>query len=64
MSFEKLFYSRREVATALGVSVRKIDYMISDQKLTTRRLGKNVLIPAEDVKRLAAEIMSDKLTAA
>jgi hypothetical protein len=31
--FEKFFYGRKEAASALAVSVRKIDYLISDQKL-------------------------------
>jgi hypothetical protein len=37
--------------------LRTIDYLISDQKLRTRRHNRRVHIPAEDVKRLAAEIM-------
>jgi len=64
--FEKFFYGRKEAAIALGgISVRKIDYLISDQKLRTRRIGRRVVIPSEDVKRLAAEIMrSDMLVGA
>jgi excisionase family DNA binding protein len=54
---EKFFYARKEAAYALAVSVRKIDYFISDQKLRTRRIGRRVVIPSEDVKRLADEIM-------
>ena len=59
--FEKFFCSRKEAASALAVSVRKIDYLISEQKLRTRRIGRRVVIPAEDVKRLAAEIMRSDL---
>jgi excisionase family DNA binding protein len=59
--FEKFFYSRKEAASALAISVRTIDYLISDQKLRTRRIGRRVVIPAEDVKRLAAEIMRSDL---
>jgi excisionase family DNA binding protein len=55
--FEKFFYSRNEAASSLAVSVRSIDYLISYGKLRTRRKGRRVLIPSEDVKRLAAEIM-------
>jgi hypothetical protein len=54
---EKFFYSRKEAAYALAMSVRTIDYLISDQKLRTRRHNRRVHIPAEDVKRLAAELM-------
>jgi excisionase family DNA binding protein len=64
VAFEKFFYGRHEAASALAVSLRKIDYLISDQKLRTRRIGRRVVIPSEDVKRLAAEIMrSDMLGA-
>jgi excisionase family DNA binding protein len=65
MQAEKFFYARKEAAYALAVSVRAIDYLISDGKLRTRRKGRRVLIPTEDVKRVAAEIMrSDMLGAA
>lgn len=63
--FEKFFYGRKEAAFALSISVRSIDYLISEQKLRTRRMKRRVLIPAEDVKRVAAEIMrSDMLVSA
>jgi excisionase family DNA binding protein len=55
--FEKFFYGRKEAASALAISVRSIDYLIAEQKLRTRRMKRRVLIPAEDVRRLAAEIM-------
>src|SRR5580704_16932151 len=52
-----------EAASSLAVSVRFVDYLISDGKLRTRRMGRRVLIPSEDVKRLAAEIMQSDGTA-
>jgi excisionase family DNA binding protein len=62
---EKFFYSRKEVASSLAICVRKVDYLISERKLRTRRIGRRVVIPTEDVKRVAAEIMrSDMLGAA
>jgi excisionase family DNA binding protein len=57
LHLEKFFYGRKEAACALAISVRKIDYFISDQKLRTRRIGRRVVIPSEDVKRLASEII-------
>jgi excisionase family DNA binding protein len=57
VAFEKFFYSRYEAASSLAMSVRAIDYLISDGKLRTRRKGRRVFIPSEDVKRVAAEIM-------
>lgn len=61
VSFEKFFYSRYEAADSLAMSVRAIDYLISDGKLRTRRKGRRVLIPSEDVKRVAAEIMQSDM---
>jgi hypothetical protein len=55
--FEKFFYGRKEAACALAVSLRSVDYLISEQKLRTRRFKRRVLIPSEDVKRVADEIM-------
>jgi excisionase family DNA binding protein len=55
--FEKFFHSRKEAACALAISVRSIDYLISEQKLRTHRFKRRVLIPSEDVKRVADEIM-------
>ncbi len=54
---EKLLYRRQEVAFALGLSVRSIDAMISDQRLSTRRFGKCIMIPAADVRRVCDEIL-------
>jgi excisionase family DNA binding protein len=48
---EKLLYSKREAAYALGISIRSVDYMIADKKLLVRRLGGRVLIPASEVRK-------------
>ncbi len=50
---EKLLYTRDEAAYALSLSVRSIDYLIANKKLTFRRIGKKVLIPADEVRRFA-----------
>ena len=57
----KLLYRRNEAAFALGLSVRSIDAMISDQRLTTRRFGRCVVIPAADVERVAATILQSDM---
>lgn len=64
VAFEKFFYSRHEAASSLAMSLRAIDYLISDGKLRTRRKGRRVLIPSEDVKRLATEIMRSDMVSA
>lgn len=58
---EKLLYRRKEAAFALGMSLRTIDYAIANRQLRASRHGGNVHIPAEDVKRLAADIIANKM---
>jgi excisionase family DNA binding protein len=50
---EKLLYSRQDAAVALSVSLRSIDYLISDGELTTRRIGRKTLIPVTEIRRFA-----------
>jgi hypothetical protein len=52
-NIEKLLYSRQDAAVALSVSLRSIDYLISDGKLTTRRIGRKTLIPVTEIRRFA-----------
>ena len=51
----KLLYSRREGAYALGISIRALDYLISNGQLKTRPLGKKVMISATELQRFAGE---------
>ena len=61
-NIKKLLYRKREAAHALGLSVRSIDAMIADQRLTTRRFGRCVMIPAAEIDRAAKTIIrSDML---
>jgi len=52
-NIEKLLYSRQDAAVALSVSLRSIDYLISDGKLTARRIGRKTLIPVTEIRRFA-----------
>jgi hypothetical protein len=54
-SVEKLLYSRRDTAEALSLSIRSIDYLITTGRLTARRVGGKILIPASAVRRFARE---------
>ena len=54
---EKLLYRREEAAFALGCSLRSIDYLIADGKLSIRKMGRNTVIPAAEVKRLASDVI-------
>lgn len=40
-----LLLSKREAAACLSVSIRKVDYLIQNKELPTRRIGRRVLIP-------------------
>ena len=50
----KLLYSRRDAAFALSISVRSLDYLIANQKLPVRKIGKKVLVPAGSLTSFAA----------
>jgi hypothetical protein len=51
---EKLLYDRKSAAYALSISVRSVDYLLSQRAFRTRKIGKKVLIPASELKRFAA----------
>lgn len=42
---QKLLYSKKEAAYLLSISLRKLDYLISQGKLVVRKIGTKVLIP-------------------
>lgn len=50
---QKLLYSRQDVAQALSLSVRSIDYLICTGRLPTRRVGGKILVHVSDVRRFA-----------
>jgi hypothetical protein len=52
-SVEKLLYSRRDTAEALSLSIRSVDYLITTGRLSTRRIGGKILVPASAVRRFA-----------
>lgn len=49
----RLLYDRKGAAVQLSVSVRTLDYLIADRKLSTRRVGKKVMIPRSELVRFA-----------
>ncbi len=51
---EKLLVSRKVAAEMLTISIRKVDYMIADGRLLTRRIDSRVLIPIEEIRKFAA----------
>ncbi|MGB9147980.1 MAG: hypothetical protein WCC14_19315 [Acidobacteriaceae bacterium] len=45
--------SRKMAAEMLTISIRKVDYMIADGRLMTRRIDNRVLIPVEEIHKFA-----------
>jgi len=37
----------------LSISIRGVDYMIADGRLSTRRIANRVLIPIEEIRKFA-----------
>jgi hypothetical protein len=60
-SVEKLLYSRRDTAEALSLTIRSIDYLITTGRLSARRVGGKILIPASAVRRFAREDHPDSV---
>ena len=46
---EKWLFTRKEAAFSLGLSVRSVDYLISNRDLETRRVGRKVLVIRESL---------------
>ena len=52
---ERLAYRPAEAATALGISRSRIYELITEGRLTKRKIGKVSVIPAESLKALLEE---------
>jgi hypothetical protein len=50
---ERLLYSRKAAAHALSISIRSLDYLLSERKFRTRRIGRKVLIPRAELVKFA-----------
>jgi hypothetical protein len=49
----RLLVSRKAAAEMLTISIRKVDYMIADGRMPTRRIDNRVLIPIEEIHKFA-----------
>jgi len=49
----RLLYARKEAARQLSISIRSLDYLIAGRQIATRRIGSRILIPHEELVRLA-----------
>jgi hypothetical protein len=49
----RLLYDRKTAALTLSISVRSLDYLIQQQQIATRRIGKKVLIHHTELSRFS-----------
>jgi len=50
---EKVLYTKREAAQLLSISLRSIDYLIFNQQLPARRIGRRVLVHRDSIEQFA-----------
>lgn len=50
---ERLLVDRRNAAQYLSISQRRLDYLLAQGELNTRRIGTETLIPLAELKRYA-----------
>jgi excisionase family DNA binding protein len=50
---EPILLNKREAATALGISIRTLDHLISARKIRPRRIGRRVLISRQTLEHFA-----------
>lgn len=55
METQPLLIDRKSSARLLGISVRKLDYLIECGELTPRRIGRRVLLPYRQLQMFAAK---------
>ncbi|RRA49004.1 helix-turn-helix domain-containing protein [Acidipila sp. EB88] len=50
-SLDRLLYDRKEAARVLSISVRSLDYLVSNLEIRTKRIGRRLLIPQTELLR-------------
>ena len=50
---DALLLSKKQAASALGISIRSVEYMLANGRLEGRRLGRRRLVTRRSVERLA-----------
>lgn len=59
----RLLYDRKSAAHQLSISVRSLDYLIANKRMTTRRVGGRVLIPYDELRKFARGNHTDLIAA-
>ena len=49
----RLLYDRKTAAQQLSISIRALDYLIQQQQIATRRIGKKVMVQHTELARFA-----------
>ena len=52
---DRLLYDRKATATLLSISIRSLDYLIANGHVDVRRIRSRVLVPAEELRRMATK---------
>lgn len=60
MVLDKLLYSKSEAAEIIGLSVHTVTRDVRLGRITARHYGRRVLIPREEIVRIAAEGMGSQ----
>lgn len=50
---ERILVNKRDAARMLSISLRTLDYLIFNQELSVRRIGRRVLIPRRVLEEFA-----------
>lgn len=50
---ERILVSKRDAARLLSISLRTLDYLIFNQEISVRRIGRRVLIPRRVLEEFA-----------
>jgi excisionase family DNA binding protein len=56
MELTPLLVDKKVAAKVLGISVRKLEYLISQGKMQTKRIGRRVLVPYVALRKFADEV--------
>jgi excisionase family DNA binding protein len=46
---QRILFSKKEAAYLLSISLRKLDYLITQKQLVVRKIGTKVLIPKSEL---------------
>jgi excisionase family DNA binding protein len=60
-TLQKVLLSKKEAAQALSISVRSLEYLIARKELSTRRVGKRVLVPMAVLHKFARHDHTESL---